>query len=73
MEASSLTPLCQFHSLHRHLDISREITADSTDSADSTADTIDSSSRGQTRKESLVCERKSQITKLHALNSHCCK
>ena len=53
-EGISLTPFYHFHPLHRHLDISRVITAEN-----SPLHTV----------EPLVSERKSLTTKLRSLNS----
>ena len=56
-----LTPIYHFHPLHRHLDISRAITAES-------SSLHIASDRTRTRKETLVSERKSLTTKLRALD-----
>ena len=58
-----VTPHYNFHSLHRHLDISRAIIAGS-------SPPHICSSRTRTR-DSLVFERKSLTTKLRALNWFC--
>ena len=60
-ESIYLTPLYYFHSLHRHLDISRAITAES-------SPVHIGNSRTRTR-EPLVSEGKSLTTKLRALNN----
>ena len=57
-EGISLTPHHHFHPLHRQLDISRAITADSSPLQ------IASSQLDSNREEPLVSERKSLTTKL---------
>ena len=59
-EGISLTPHYQFHPLHRHLDISRVVTAES-------SPLHIASSRTQNGREPLLSECKSLTTKLRAL------
>ena len=61
-EGISLTPHCHFHPVHRHLDISWAITAESSPLH------IASSRTGNSNREPLVSERKSLTTKLRALD-----
>ena len=61
-EGIYLTPLYHFHPLHRHLDISRAITAESSPLH---------SWQPDSSREPLVSERKSLTTKLRALNNIC--